>query len=282
MKIQFIWCGKMWEVILQNLLEVEKKENIWIETKTDISKNNLAKKYWVNVWINKKSKIIFLLVKPQQFKKLDFEKFWENKIIFSFMAGVNVKKISEKLKTKKIIRAMPNTPMLVWKWVVWYFVNMYIEDAINGHLYKDDIDVKNKKYVFSKHLYNDYKNYFRKIFSKNSSLIKCETEDKIDKITALSGSGPAYYYFITEILKQKAVEFWFTKEESEEIANNTFIWASELLKKSWEKVEILRKNITSEWWTTQKALETFEKNWFWEKFKEGIEEAYKRARTLTS
>jgi len=274
MKIQFIWCGKMWEVILQNLLQVEKKENIWVETKTDVSKNNLAKKYWINIWVNLNENIlraptggaptdiIFLLIKPQQFKELYFEKFWENKIIFSFMAGINVKKISEKLKTKKIIRAMPNTPMLVWKWVIWYFVN-------------------NNKDIINRHLYNNYENYFRKIFSKNSSLIKCETEDKIDKITALSGSGPAYYYFITEILKQKAIEFWFSKKESENIANNTFIWASKLLEKSQEKVEILRKNITSKWWTTQKALETFEKNWFWEKFKEGIDEAYKRAKNLT-
>jgi pyrroline-5-carboxylate reductase len=46
----------------------------------------------------------------------------------------------------------------------------------------------NIKDVSEKHLYGDYEEHFIKIFSKNSKLIKCETEDKIDKITALSGS----------------------------------------------------------------------------------------------
>ena len=257
-KIQFIWCWKMWEVILQNLLEIEKPENVYIETKTSISKNNLKNKYWINIWTNKNAEIIFLLTKPQQFEELNFEVFGENKIYFSFMAWVNIEKISKKTKSTNIIRAMPNTPMLVWKGVIWYFVNLWVE----------------MKYI----------DYFIEIFSKNSKLIKCETEDKIDKITALSGSWPAYYYFITEILQQKAIEFWFSEIESEIIANNTFIWASELLEKSsrgnsWI-TSTLRKNITSKWGTTQKAIETFEKNGLQEKFIEWIEEAYKRAKNL--
>lgn len=76
MKIQFIWCWKMWEVILQNLLEYENKKNIFIETKTQTSKNNLSKKYWVNIWINKNAEIIFLLVKPKQFEELNFKIFF--------------------------------------------------------------------------------------------------------------------------------------------------------------------------------------------------------------
>lgn len=257
-KIQFIWCWKMGEVILQNLLKIKKSENIYIETKTSVSKNNLKNKYWINIWINKNVEIIFLLTKPQQFEELNFEVFGKDKIYFSFMAGVNAEKISKKTQSINIIRAMPNTPILAWKWVIWYFVNLWV----------------NIKYI----------DYFIKIFSKNSKLIRCETEDKIDKITALSGSWPAYYYFITEILQQKAIEFWFSEIESEIIANNTFIWASELLKKSSKDnlwiTSTLRKNITSKWGTTQKAIETFEKNGLQEKFKEWIEEAYKRAKKL--
>jgi pyrroline-5-carboxylate reductase len=77
MQIQFIWCGKMWEVILQNLLEIEKSENIYIETKTLVTKNNLKHKYWVNIWINKNAEITFLLMKPQQFSEMNFERFWK-------------------------------------------------------------------------------------------------------------------------------------------------------------------------------------------------------------
>ena len=270
MKIQFIWCWKMWEVILQNLLKIEKSENIFIETKTEVSKKNLQKKYWVNIWINKNAEIIFLLTKPQQFEKINFEIFWENKIYFSFMAGVKVEKISKKTKSTYLIRAMPNTPILVWKWVIWYFVNNYSAEVLVA------------KSVVLQNLH--YLDYFIKIFSKNSELIKCETEDKIDKITALSGSWPAYYYFITEILQQKAIEFWFSKTEAEIISNNTFIWASKLLEKSsrynlWI-VSTLRKNITSKWWTTEKAINIFEENGLWKKFIEWIDGAYERAKIL--
>ena len=273
MKIQFIWCGKMWEVILQNLLKIEKSENIFIETKTEVSKKNLQKKYWVNIWINKNAEIIFLLIKPQQFEKINFEIFWENKIYFSFMAGINVEKISKKTKSTNLIRAMPNTPMLVWKWVIWYFVNNYSTEVLVGKN-----AVLNSKDVALLHLY--YLDYFIKIFSKNSKLIKCETEDKIDKITALSGSWPAYYYFITEVLQQKGIEFWFSETEAEIIANNTFIWASKLLEKSWEKVKKLRKNITSKWGTTEKAISIFEENGLWKKFIEWIDGAYERAKNI--
>ena len=96
----------------------------------------------------------------------------------------------------------------------------------------------------------------------------------------MSGSWPAYYYFVTEILQQKAIEFWFSEKEAEIIANNTFIWASELLEKSGEKIEVLRKNITSKWWTTEKAIETFKENSLAEKFMEWIEGAYERAKNI--
>ncbi|MDQ7009011.1 MAG: pyrroline-5-carboxylate reductase dimerization domain-containing protein [Candidatus Gracilibacteria bacterium] len=221
MKIQFIGCGKMGEVILQNLLEYEKKENIFIETKTNKSKDNLKEKYGINIGINKNAEIIFLLTKPQQFEELNFEIFGENKTYFSFIAGLSIENIFKKTKSTNLIRAMPNTPMLVGKGIIGYFYNLSI-----------------KKDSFS----NIYIDFFIKLFSKNSKLIKCDTEDKIDKITALSGSGPAYYYFIIEILEKKALEFGFSEIESEIIAENTFIGASHLLEKSGEKTVILRKN----------------------------------------
>ncbi len=254
MKVQFIWCGKMGEIILQLVLQQEKKENIWVKTWTELSQKRLEKRYWVHSWREEKVDIVLLLIKPQQFSQIDFSIFWKKIIYISCMAWVSTEVIYEHTGSENIIRAMPNTPLLAGKGVVWYFCTWWVREK--------------------------YKVYFKKIFKKEAELVNCNSEDMIDRITALSWSGPAYFYFITEILQRKAQDLGFSSRESKLIAENTFIWAAELLYNSDEWVTQLRKNITSPWWTTQKAIETFEKNGIKEKIYKWIEAAYARAKEL--
>ncbi len=255
MKIQFIWCWKIWKSILKILLKKQKKENIFIETKTKITKASLKKEYKIQVWLNNTVNIVFLLVKPQHFNEINFSIFNKNIVYISFIAWISIKNISKKVISNNIIRVMPNTPILVWKGVIWYFINK---------------DVENK-----------YIDFFIKTFNKYSKLINCKTEDKINKITAISGSGPAYYYYFTEILKNKAVKYWFSKKESEDIVYNTFIWSAILLEKSFLRVERLRENVTSKWWTTEEAIKELEINNFKNNISNAIDKAYLKAKEIS-
>lgn len=257
MQIQFIWCWNMWEIILQSIISSWYNiKNIFIKTKTEEKEIELKKLYNINTWLNSESDIIILAIKPKQFHELDLSIFKKDILVISIMAWISIDKIKSKINCAKIIRTMPNTPMSVWKWVIWY-----IETS----------SVTNKE-----------KDFFIQTFLKNWKLIECKNEDEINKITALSWSWPAYFYYFTEIIKQKAMEMWFNEEQATIISNNTFIWASNLLEKSNLEVERLRQNITSPWGTTEKAIETFKRNWFKKCITDAIDNAYNKAKDLNN
>ncbi len=257
MQIQFIWCWNMWEIILQSIISNwYNTKDIFIKTKTEDTEIKLKKIYNINIWLNNESDILILAIKPKHFQELDLSNFSKNILVISIMAWISIDKIKSKITTNKIIRTMPNTPMSVWKWVIWY---LKTDNVIN----------------------NEFE-FFTSTFSKAWKLIECKNEDEIDKITALSWSWPAYFYYFIEIIKQKAMEMWFNEEKSTIISNNTFIWASNLLEKSNSSVEILRQNITSPWGTTEKAIETFKSNWFEKCITDAIDNAYNKAKGLNN
>lgn len=253
MKIQFFGCWNMWEIILKSILDSNiSPKNIFIKTKTQEKQDKLTKKYKVNSKINYDCDMVILAIKPNQLREINLNQFWKNTLIISIMAWVWTKNI----KFDKIIRIMPNTPMQVNKWVIWFFSTKNV----------------NKKEL----------SIFKKIFEKNWVLIQTQNEDDIDKITALSWSWPAYYYLFTEIIENKATKMWFSKEKAKLLAYNTFIWAASLLEKSNISVKKLRKNITSPWWTTQEAIDTLKNNNFNNCLNEAIESAYKKAKFLNN
>lgn len=257
MKIQFIWCWNMWEIILQSFISIWVDiHNITIKTKSKEKENILKEKYKVNIWIDNNSDILILTIKPKQFYELDLSKFSNNILIISIMAWISINKIKEKINSDKIIRTMPNTPMSVWKWVIWYIKTVEVTD--------------------------NESNFFSKTFNNTWIPIECKNEDEIDKITALSWSWPAYYYYFTEIIKDKAIEMWFSEDIARQISDNIFIWAASLLEKSNLYPEELRTNITSPWGTTEKAIETFKSNWFKKSTTDAIDHAYKRAKELNN
>jgi len=245
----------MWKIILSSIIKNwTSPDNIFVSTKTENTQNMLVKKYNINIRKNIDSDIIILAVKPQNFNEINFEDFSPDALIVSIMAWVSIDKIDKVLCNSKIIKCMPNTPMSIWEWVIWYYINNWISWV--------------------------RVNFIMNIFENIWKLIKVDSEDKIDMITSLSGSWPAYFYYFTEILKKKALEFWFSEKESIIIANNTLIWSAYLLDKSESSLENLRSNVTSKWWTTQKAIESFQNDWLENIFKKWIENAYQRAKTI--
>ncbi|NUJ97905.1 pyrroline-5-carboxylate reductase [Candidatus Gracilibacteria bacterium] len=255
MIIQFIGCGNMGEIILNKVISQGMSvKNIYVKTKTQESEEKITHTYGVNIGLNSDADIVFLAIKPQQFLEMNDFIFPKNSLIISIMAGVTIDNINKKWSNKNIIRCMPNTAISNGNGVVGYFFSSNIEE---------------KKMKF-----------FINIFSKFGYILKLDNEDKINKITALSGSGPAYFYFLTQLLKQKALKFGFSEIEAVSIANNTFIGSAKLLENSSLSVEDLRKQITSKGGTTQKAIESFENNGFIDNFFDGIEKAYDRAKDL--
>ncbi len=212
-----------------------------------------------------KADIIILATKPQPLRDLLLE--WKNKnlfkkdvILLSIAAGISVLDIQENSGITSVVRIMPNTPLLVGKGVSGYFMSKKVTEN------------------------NENISYIKNMINCFGLAIECETEEKINYITALSGSGPAYFFRLLESMAEQGENFGFSKKDSENIALNTLLGAGLLaekaLKNKTDNFTSLREKVTSKGGTTEAALDYFEKNGLSEIFQGGMISAKNRAKEL--
>lgn len=213
-------------------------------------RNEMADKYLKNC------DAFVLAVKPQDFGTLctSIKADLSKKIAISIMAGVSINKISKGLKVSKVVRVMPNLPLKVGK-------------AISGWKASKNVTAKEKLFV-------------KKLLSAFGEQIEVDNEEKLNMITALSGSGPAYFYYLAEILESKALDFGFNKKDAEKIAKNTLVGSAELLESMNLSAKELREKVTSKGGTTEAALKSLDKDNFPKIFKKALDAANKRAGEL--
>lgn len=213
----------------------------------------LRKKFAVQL-VDRNSKmkncdIVILAVKPQDFDRVKIN--LKNELLISIMAGIGFKKLAAKTGAKKIVRSMPNLALRAGA-------------GFTGWICKN---VKEKKLI-------------KEIFSMFGEEIKVQKEDDLNAITALSGSGPAYFFYICELLAECAKDFGFTQKDAEKIAANTLIGAAALSKNKSESFAELRKAVTSKGGTTEAALNSFTKNNLSKIIKDGVQKARARSKEL--
>ena len=200
-----------------------------------------------------KTDIIILAIKPQSFKEMDSEKLklLEKKYVISIMAGISMKELAKRTGAKKIVRSMPNLPIQVQKGVI-------------GWTGTRTLSIQDKSIV-------------RKMFSALGENIELKNEKAIDAITALSGSGPAYFFYLTELLAEKAIQWGFNQKIAQQIATATLSGSAHFLKTSGKDPETLRKAVTSKGGTTEAALHYLTKNNFPKIFSKALEKAHQKS-----
>ncbi len=198
-----------------------------------------------------------IAVKPQDFKSLaaEINVDLNDKVAVSIMAGVSMENIGKILNTDRIVRVMPNLPLKV-------------EMSVSG-------------WACTKSLSKYQKDLLVAILNCLGEEIEMP-ESKLDALTALSGSGPAYFYFLTELIKKASLSYGFSAEEARKIAETTFTGSAELLKFQQLDVEELRSMITSKGGTTEAAINSLEAQGFDKIFYQALEEARKRAEELNN
>ena len=107
------------------------------------------------------------------------------------------------------------------------------------------------------------------------------SEKDIDIVTAISGSGPAYFFLLTECLIRIGYSLGLSRDLSEKLSIQTIIGSSELLKVSKKSPEILRNNVTSKGGTTEAALNILNNNNFEKILKEAVFAAKKKSEELS-
>lgn len=182
--------------------------------------------------------LIILAVKPNLAKTVlkDINPaFLKDACIISVMAGVEIASIKEMIdQPSPIVRVMPNTPVLV--------------QAGCCALYTSSI------------LDNDLKQKIDQLFSSVGYSVWLDNEQDLHAVTAVSGSGPAYFHLFTEAIAEAGIKLGLSVEIANALAKQTAYGASLLQNQSHTDLVELRKNVTSPNGTTHAAIQIFEEN----------------------
>ncbi len=210
-----------------------------------------------NIAAVKNSEVVFLCVKPQQFEGLLDEiknHIGENHLFISIAAGITIKFIESKLGCSRVVRTMPNTPLIVGAGVVCYSHGKDVK--------KSDLDLLNK------------------ILGKSAVILRVD-EQLMNAVTAFSGSGPAYIFYIAEIMLKAAKKMGLDEKISRTLVYRVIKGSSEMLLKTDKAPEVLRDAVTSPGGTTAAAFKHLSEKKFKEILLEAIFKAEKRAGELS-
>ena len=210
-KLGFIGCGKMAKAIIKGILNAEYINNNDIMASTNSPEESQKASEELNIQVitdNKKivefADIIFIATKPYQVEPVLTEikdTLTDEKLIVSIAAGVKTTKIEAITNKTPVIRVMPNTPALVQEGM---------SATTKGSFATD----KQEKLV-------------QEILSKVGKVISVE-EKQIDIVTAISGSGPAFFYQIFEDMAQAGVKLGLDYEKSLLLAVQTAIGSAKM------------------------------------------------------
>ncbi len=242
-KIAFIGAGNMAKAIIGGLLAegfshsqilaagprqetlAKVKQELAIETTTD----NAAAAAWADV--------VVLAVKPQLLKEVSLalrDSLAHQPLIISVAAGITTASIANWLGNLPIVRCMPNTPSQLRTGASGLFANAAVSD--------------------------EHKSLANAILGAVGIVQWLEEESLLNPVTAVSGSGPAYFFLMMEAMIDAGVELGLSRECATELTLQTALGAAMLAKQSDCDVAELRRRVTSPKGTTEQAILSFEQD----------------------
>lgn len=200
--------------------------------------------------------LVVWAVKPQTFKEaaLGVVAFTTQALHLSVAAGITTDSIAQWLGTGRIVRAMPNTPALVGK-------------GMTGLFARPEVDAQGQALI-------------ERVIGTTGQLVWVDAEDKLDAVTAMSGSGPAYVFLFLEAMTQAGVDMGLTSEQAYQLAVATFQGATELAARSDEPASVLRERVTSKGGTTYAAITHMQQAELPQHFIAALRKAETRAKEL--
>ncbi len=201
--------------------------------------------------------VLVLAVKPQQMKEAltPLAGQLAHQLIISIAAGLRIQDMSRWLGGyTRIVRAMPNTPALIGAGVT----GLYADESVDAPL----------------------REAATKILSSVGSVVWVDDEARIDGITAISGSGPAYVFYFLEALESAAQGQGFDEATARRLAIDTVLGAVRLAAASSEAPGILRDRVTSKGGTTAAALDSMAESGVFNAIVRAVVAAAQRAKVM--
>jgi pyrroline-5-carboxylate reductase len=264
MEIGFIGGGNMGEAMLAAVLSkaLAKPEAISVSDVSRERLEHLKKQYSITVTTDNieavsGKAIVILAVKPQNLPEVMKElkgKITSSQLVLSIIAGAKINTISQGLDHAAVVRAMPNTPARVGEGMsVWTATSQVSEEQ---------------------------KQSAKAILGAMGRELYVGDEGYLDMATAVSGSGPAYFFLMVETLVEAAIEIGLPVDMAQELVLQTMLGSAKFIQQSGEAPSALRQQVTSPGGTTAAALAQFEKGEFSELVRRAVRAAYERAKEL--
>jgi pyrroline-5-carboxylate reductase len=208
--------------------------------------------------LNPLADAVLLAVKPQQFLEAAAQlrdKLSPNTVVISIMAGITIAKISAALNHHSaIIRTMPNTPARIGQGIT----GLYATSACS----------------------QDQKALAQAIMTSIGQTVYIDTEAQLDAVTAVSGSGPAYVFYIAQAMADAGVRLGLPPAVARQLALATLQGSASLALQSGEDLGALREQVTSKGGTTAAAMAVLQDKQVAQAFDVALSAADARAKEL--
>ena len=248
-KIGFIGGGNMASSLISGLIASgHSPQHLWVSDINPDTLKALAENLNVNTSgsndaVINEVDVIVLAVKPQILSSVAKSAAaliqQKKSLVVSIAAGISQHSLSQWLGADTaIVRCMPNTPALVLTGATALHANARVTD--------------------------EQRNLAENIMRSVGIALWVNDESELDAVTAVSGSGPAYYFLLMEAMEKAALDLGLSEVTARLLVQQTALGAAKIALESSESPEQLRKRVTSPGGTTQRAIETFEQGGFTE------------------
>ncbi len=262
-KITFIGAGSMAEALIHGWItkNVVKPETITIMNRSNKERLQFfQQQYGILPLLSldqlHEASIVILAVKPKDVKeamKTIKSSIHPNATVLSIVAGIPISSIEEGLGKRPIARAMPNTSATIGLSATGIAFNNLITEEVRA--------------------------YFLKLIEAIGIVSEVE-EDQLHAITALSGSGPAYIYYLLEAFEKVGLEYGLSSDLVRSLMVQTLAGSAEMIKQVKEEPVVLRKKVTSPGGTTEAGIATLDRLEFFDCIASCIRSAEQRSREL--
>ena len=259
--ICFIGGGNMAQALIGGLISrglaptritvsdpVEKVRLLLAEKDVQVTDDNIA--------AIRDADIVLFAVKPQVLASVlkPLKGLFDGKLVMSIVAGAEIATIADLLETDRIVRVMPNTPALVQTGAH----GLYATEAVNAQ----DRELASQ------------------VLAATGLTIWVNSEAQIDAVTAVSGSGPAYFFYMMESMIRAGKNLGLDEKVATALTLQTALGAAQMAITSSNTPAELRKNVTSPNGTTQAALEVFDRAQISQNIQAALAAAQKRSQEL--
>jgi pyrroline-5-carboxylate reductase len=269
-KIAFIGAGSMAEALLRGLIDASllPSDSICVLNRTNRDRlNTLREKYGVRIpetndlseraELVHSSDIVVLAMKPKDVGSgiTEFiERLKPNQLIVSVVAGLSIDTIERLLgRSQPIVRTMPNTSSTIGL-------------GATGLAYSSSVSKERRRMA-------------ERMFEAVGLAVPVE-EDMLNLVTGVSGSGPAYVYYLMESMIAAGIEGGLSEVDARALVLQTVLGAAQMVQSTGENPAVLRAKVTSPNGTTHAAIKVLEQFDFREGVKRAVERAAERAQEL--